>query len=188
MQNIEPSPESVLLSEAQIQNRIIELGAQISSDYDNRDLVLLCILRGGVLFFADLARAISVPLRFEFVQIMSYYDNIRPSQIQFIRGSGDYLQDRHILIVDDIADTGHTLQFLIKHLQTLSPATIKACTLLDKTSQRQVPVTVDYVGFEIPNVFAFGYGLDYKQLYRNLPYVAVLEPPSENAAPESGGD
>lgn len=188
MQNMEPSLESVLLSEAQIQNRISELGDQISSDYDNRDLVLLCVLRGGVLFFGDLARAISVPLRFEFVQIMSYYDNIRPSQIQFIRGGGDYLQDRHILIVDDIVDTGHTLQFLIEHLRTLSPATIKACTLLDKASQRQVPVTVDYVGFEIPNVFAFGYGLDYKQLYRNLPYVAVLEPSSENGVSESGGE
>ena len=175
---MEPSLESVLLSEAQIQDRISELGAQISSDYDNQELVLLCVLRGGILFFADLARAISVPIRFEFVQLMSYHDNMQPSQVQFIRGGDDYLQDKHILIVEDIVDTGHTLQFLIEHLQTLGPTTIKSCTLLDKTSQREVPVTVDYAGFEIPNVFVFGYGLDYKQLYRNLSYIAVLEPPS----------
>lgn len=179
-----PSPESVLISESCLQNRIRELGTQIFTDYENQELVLLGVLRGSVLFFADLARAIfkaqaesqtrEVALRFEFVQLMSYHDHTQPSTVQLIRGSSDYLKQRHILIVEDIVDTGRTLNVLGEHLQTLNPKTVKACALLDKPSQRQVPVVVDYIGFEIPDTFVVGYGLDYAQQYRNLPYIAVL--------------
>ncbi len=186
MSATKPFPESVLISESCLQNRIRELGAQIFTDYENKELVLLGVLRGSVLFFADLARAIfkaqdenrtrEVALRFEFVQLMSYQDSTRPSTVKLIRGGSDYLTERHILIVEDIVDTGRTLTLLCEHLQTLNPKTVKVCALLDKPSQRQVPVVVDYIGFEIPDTFVVGYGLDYAQQYRNLPYIAVLEP------------
>ena len=179
-----PLPESVLISESRLQNRIYELGKQICADYGNQELVLLGVLRGSVLFFADLARAIfkaqhesqgrEVALRFEFVQLVSYHDSTQPSAVQLIRGGSDYLEQRDILIVEDIVDTGRTLDFLYEHLQTLNPKTVKVCTLLDKPSQRQVPVAIDYIGFEIPDTFVVGYGLDYAQQYRNLPYIAVL--------------
>ncbi len=185
MSTTNPLPESVLISEKRLQNRIHELGAQIVTDYGNQELVLLGVLRGSVIFFADLARAIfrvqlenpvrEVSLRFEFVQLMSYHNNTKPSTVELIRGGSDYLKQRHVLIVEDIVDTGYTLKFLCEHLQTLNPKTVKVCTLLDKPSQRQVPVAIDYTGFEIPDAFVVGYGLDYAQQYRNLPYIAVLE-------------
>ena len=178
-------PESVLISESRLQSRIQELGAQIFTDYENQELVLLGVLRGSVLFFADLARAIfraqladqgrEVALRFEFVQLVSYHNSTKPSAVQLIRGGSDYLKQRHILIVEDIIDTGRTLEFLHEHLETLNPKTVKVCTLLDKPIQREVSVAVDYIGFEIPDAFVVGYGLDYAQQYRNLPYIAVLE-------------
>ena len=180
-----PLPESVLISESHLQNRIHELGTQIVTDYKNQELVLLGVLRGSVLFFADLARAIfraqlenparEVQLRFEFVQLMSYHNNTKPSVMELIQGGSDYLKQRHVLIGEDIVDTGSTLKFLREHLQTLKPKTVKVCTLLNKPSQRQVPVAIDYIGFEIPDAFVVGYGLDYAQQYRNLPYIAVLE-------------
>lgn len=180
-----PQPESILISESRLQNRIRELGAQISTDYENQELVLLGVLRGSVLFFADLARAISatgspnpncgVQVRFEFVQLRSYHESTKPSKVQLIRGGSDYLQHRHVLIVEDIVDTGQTLKFLREHLGTLNPKTVKVCALLDKPSQRQVPVTIDYTGFQIPDSFVVGYGLDYAQQYRNLPYIALLK-------------
>lgn len=185
MSATKPLPESVLISESRLQSRIQELGAQIFTDYENQELVLLGVLRGSVLFFADLARAIfraqladqgkEVALRFEFVQLVSYHNSTKPSAVQLIRGGSDYLKQRHILIVEDIIDTGRTLAFLYEHLETLNPKTVKVCTLLDKPVQRQVSVAVDYIGFEIPDAFVVGYGLDYAQQYRNLPYIAVLE-------------
>lgn len=185
MSATKPLPESVLISESRLQSRIQELGAQIFTDYENQELVLLGVLRGSVLFFADLARAIfkaqladqgrEVALRFEFVQLVSYHDSTKPSAVHLIRGGSDYLKQRHVLIVEDIIDTGRTLEFLHEHLETLNPKTVKVCTLLDKPVQRQVSVAVDYIGFEIPDAFVVGYGLDYAQQYRNLPYIAVLE-------------
>ncbi|MDE0399676.1 MAG: hypoxanthine phosphoribosyltransferase [Candidatus Poribacteria bacterium] len=178
-------PESVLISESCLQNRIRELGTQISTDYENRELILLGVLRGSVLFFADLARAIfsaqltdsgqEVQVRFEFVQLTSYHNCTKPSRVQLIRGGSEHLQQQHVLIVEDIVDTGHTLKVLSEHLRTLNPKTVKVCTLLDKPSQRQVPVAIDYIGFEIPDAFVVGYGLDYAQQYRNLPYIALLD-------------
>ena len=185
MSTTKPFPESVLISESCLRNRIDELGAQISTDYENQELVLLGVLRGSVLFFADLARAIfsaqltdsdrKVQVRFEFVQLTSYHNSTRPSRIQLVRGGSAYLEQQHVLIVEDIVDTGQTVGFLYEHLQTLNPKTVKVCTLLDKPAQRQVPVAIDYIGFEIPDAFVVGYGLDYAQQYRNLPYIALLE-------------
>ena len=185
MSTTRPLPASVLISESRLDDRIRELGRQIFTDYRNQELVLLGVLRGSILFFADLARAIfkaqcgsqdsGVALRFEFVQLMSYHDSTRPSEVELIRGGSDYLKAQQVLIVEDIVDTGRTLKYLCEHLQTLSPKSVKVCTLLDKPSQRQVSVAVDYIGFEIPDTFVVGYGLDYAQQYRNLPYIAVLE-------------
>ncbi len=182
MSATKPPLDSVLISESRLQNRIGELGTQIATDYENQELVLLGVLRGSVLFFADLARAIfraqlEVRVRFEFVQLTSYHNNTKQPSVQLILGGSDYLQHRHVLIVEDIVDTGHTLTFLREHLQTLNPKTVKVCTLLDKASQRQAPVAINYIGFEIPDMFVFGYGLDDKQQYRNLPYIALLEEP-----------
>lgn len=179
-------PNNVLISEAQIRGRIRELGKQISQDYKNQELVLVCVLRGATLFFADLVREISLPLTFEFLQTSSYNDSTEPSKnIEFIRAGDNYIKHKHVLIIEDIIDTGQTLEFLVKNLQTLNPTTIKICTLLDKPSRRQFSVSVNYIGFEIPNVFVVGYGLDYRQMYRNLPYIAVLDATSENASQPS---
>ena len=185
MSATKPLPESVLISESCLQNRIRELGTQISTDYENQELVLLGVLRGSVLFFADLARAIfhtqptepgrGVRVRFEFVQLTSYHNNTKSSRVQLIHGGSNYLQQRHVLIVEDIVDTGDTVKLLCEHLRTLNPKTVKVCTLLDKPSQRQVPVAIDYIGFEIPDVFVVGYGLDDAQMHRNLPYIALLK-------------
>ena len=185
MSATKPLPESVLISESRLQSRIQELGTQIFTDYENQELVLLGVLRGSVLFFADLARAIfraqladqgrEVALRFEFVELASYHDDAKPSAVQLIHGGSDYLKQRHVLIVEDIVDTGNTLKFLQEHLRALDPKTVKVCTLLDKPSKRRVPVTIDYIGFEVPDAFIVGYGLDYAQQYRNLPYIALLE-------------
>lgn len=170
------NPPPVLIPESDIRQRVHELGEQISTDYTGEELVLLGVLRGAVVFYADLARATALPLRFEFLQLASYYDDTKPSQVQLIRGGSDYLENKHILIVEDIVDTGHTLKFLIEHLLLFAPKSVKVCTLLDKPSRREVKVSVDYCGFEVPDAFVVGYGLDYAQKYRNLPYIGVLEP------------
>lgn len=176
MKNSELYPNSVLFTEEQIHNRIRELGKQISQDYENQELVLVCVLRGAAFFLADLAREISIPLRFEFLQTSSYNESTVPSkEIQFISAGSEYVKHRNVLIVEDIIDTGQTLKLLTAHLQKLNPKSLKICTLLDKPYRRQVSVKIDYLGFEIPNVFVVGYGLDYAQLHRNLPYIAVLE-------------
>ena len=181
MEKLITSPNKALITETQIQTRIRELGNQISIDYANQELVLVCVLRGATLFFADLAREISVPLRFEFLQISSYNNNTQPSKnIEFIHTGSDYVKHRNVLIVEDIIDTGHTISFLLEQLKPLNPKSLKTCTLLNKPSRRQVSVHIDYVGFEVPNMFLVGYGLDYAQMYRNLPYIAVIEPSSNS--------
>ena len=181
MEKLITSPNNVLLTETQIRERIRELGNQISKDYADQELVLVCVLRGATLFFADLAREISVPLRFEFLQVSSYNDSTQPSKdIDFIRTGSAYIEHRNVLIVEDIIDTGQTISFLLEQLKPLNPRSLKICTLLNKLSRRQVPVHIDYAGFEVPNVFLVGYGLDYAQMYRNLPYIAVIQSSSNS--------
>lgn len=177
MEKLKTLHSNVLITETQIRERIRELGSQISKDYADEELVLICVLRGATVFFADLAREISIPIRFEFLQTSSYNDSMHPSkEIEFIRTGSEYIQHKNVLIVEDIVDTGQTLNLLIGHLQTLDPKSIGICTLLDKPSRRQYTINIDYSGFVVPNVFVVGYGLDYAQMYRNLPYIAVIEP------------
>lgn len=172
---MKPSVQSILITESQIRARVRELGQQISSDYVDCDLVLLCVLKGAILFFADLIRALVVPARCEFVQLASYHDDIASSGVQIVQQLNGELFQAHVLIVEDIVDTGETLDWLINHIRTFEPTSIKVCSLLDKSERRRMPTTVDYLGFEIPNTFVVGYGLDYAQQYRNLPYIAILD-------------
>ena len=161
--------ESTLISEAQIQERVRELGQQISDDYSNREPVLVCVLKGAALFFADLFRALSIPVRCEFIQLSSYDDRTESSgRVRTVQGLNANLHNADVVVVEDIVDTGHTLSFLLEEIEALEPASVKVCSLLDKPTRRIVSTPIDYVGFEIPDTFVVGYGLDYAQKYRNL--------------------
>ena len=171
--------ESVLLSPETIRARVQELGAEISRDYADvgRDVVLVCILKGAVVFFSDLARAMTIPLQMEFMGISSYGNAARTSGIVRITKDLDMsIMDKHVIIAEDIMDSGLTLTHLTRLLSSRNPASMKICCLLDKPERRECEITPDYCGFVIPNKFVVGYGLDYAGVYRNLPYVGVLKP------------
>lgn len=163
-----------LISEEELQARIAQLGEQISRDYEGKELVILCILKGGVMFMTDLVKHITVPLKMEFMVVSSYGDEYKSSGIvKIIKDLDEPIQGKHVLIVEDIIDSGRTLNYLKKMLGEREPESLKLCTLLNKEEQRETPVEVDYTGFKVGDEFVIGYGLDYKQYYRNLPYIAV---------------
>lgn len=163
-----------LISEEELQRRIAELGEQISKDYEGEEITVLCVLKGGVMFMTDLAKRISVPLKMEFMAVSSYGNEYKSTGVvKIIKDLDEPIDGKHVLIVEDIIDSGRTLSYLKNILIGRNPSSIKICTLLDKPEQRVVDVEVDYVGFTIPDSFVIGYGLDYHQLYRNLPYIAV---------------
>ncbi len=168
----------VLIPEARLQARIRELGAEISRDYADQDLLLICILRGGVLFLADLMRAISVPHTVDFMAVSSYGAGARQSggQVRIALDLSASIEGRNVLLVEDIIDSGHTIASVLEMLQTRQPASLKVCTLLDKSERREVVVPIDYRGFSIPSKFVFGYGLDLDEYYRNLPFIGVARP------------
>jgi hypoxanthine phosphoribosyltransferase len=159
--------EEVLVSEGTLQERIAELGTQISADYEGKDLLLVCVLKGGVMFLTDLMRHIS-----------SYGTGARESSgiVRILMDLSTDIKGRDVLIVEDIIDTGHTLDYILRLLQTRNPASLRVCCLLDKPSRREVPIAVDYLGFSIPDKYVFGYGLDLDEYYRDLPMVATLKP------------
>ncbi|GAP20192.1 hypoxanthine phosphoribosyltransferase [Leptolinea tardivitalis] len=167
----------VLIPEDKLQKRITELGAEISRDYAGKEILLICILRGGVMFLTDLIRHIDTPLAIEFMAVSSYGVGGRESQGQ-VRITLDLncsIQDKHVILVEDIIDSGHTLASVIELLETRDPASLCICTLLDKVERREVNVPVKYTGFTIPNKFVFGYGLDIDDFYRNLPFIGVVD-------------
>ncbi|HLY25577.1 MAG TPA: hypoxanthine phosphoribosyltransferase [Aggregatilineales bacterium] len=168
--------QEILIDEKTLQNRIAELGAQISRDYAGmKHLLFVCVLKGGVMFLTDLTRHIDVPHAIDFMAVSSYGKHARETT-GVVRIDMDLRQDiqgRHLVLVEDIVDSGHTLAYLRGLLMARKPASIKICTLLSKPSRRQVDVPIDYLGFDIPDKFVFGYGLDLDELYRNLPFVAV---------------
>jgi hypoxanthine phosphoribosyltransferase len=168
----------VLVPQDTLQARIGELGAAISRDYAGEDLLLLCILRGGVMFLCDLMRQITIPHAIDFMAISSYGAGARQSsgQVRITLDLNQSIQGRHVLVVEDIVDTGHTIAAVLELLETRRPASLRVCTLLDKSERREVVVPLHYVGFDIPNKFVFGYGLDLDELYRNLPFVGVVRP------------
>lgn len=175
---MEKNIEKVLLSEAQIQDRVRELGEILSAEYAGKDPVFVGVLKGVVVFFADIIRQVNVPCQLDFMWISSYSGTESTNQMVVKRDVSADLKGRHVVILEDIFDTGRSLDYTYRHLLTKEPASLKICTLLDKPSRRDPAVTLqpDYVGFVIPNEFVVGYGLDYNEGYRNLPYVGVLKP------------
>ena len=170
--------KEVLIPEDQLQERIRELGAEISRDYAGLDnLLLICILRGGVLFLTDLIRSISVPLAIEFMAVSSYGLGGRESngQVRITLDLNTNIRDKHVILVEDIIDSGHTLAYVLGMLEIRKPKSLSVCTLLDKSERREVEVPVRYCGFRIPNKFVFGYGLDIDDYYRNLPFIGVVD-------------
>ncbi|GIV85185.1 MAG: hypoxanthine phosphoribosyltransferase [Candidatus Roseilinea sp.] len=166
----------VLFTESQIAARVAELGAQISRDYAGKDLLLVGILRGGVVFLADLMRRITIPCSLDFMAVASYGVGARESN-RSPRIMLDLREDilgRNVLLIEDIVDSGYTFDHLLQLLRTREPASLKVCALLNKPARREVQVPIDYLGFEIPNVYVCGYGIDADERYRNLPYIAAV--------------
>ena len=167
----------VLIPHAQIQARVAELGAQISADYSGKDLTVIGILKGSVLFMADLIRAISMPLAIDFMAVTSYGASTTSSgNVRILKDLDSSITGRHLLIVEDIIESGLTMQNLLNNLASRGAETLRVCTLLDKPERRLTDVRADYTGFAVPNEFVVGYGLDYNQMYRNLPDIGVLHP------------
>jgi hypoxanthine phosphoribosyltransferase len=177
MQDYKEFLSEILIEAELLQTRIRELGAQISADYPDGDLLLICILRGGVPFMVDLSRHITVPHKMDFMAVSSYGVGARESS-RSARVTLDLQMDiggQQVLLVEDIIDSGHTIASVLQMLQTRQPKSLKVCALLDKPERRETHVPVDYAGFTIPNKFVFGYGLDVDEYYRNLPFVGVVD-------------
>lgn len=168
--------DEILVSEEELQKRIAELGEEISRDYAGKTLHLICILRGGVLFLTDLMRHITVPNTIDFMAVSSYGTSARKStgQVRITLDLKDDIQDRNVLLVEDIVDSGYTIASVLSFLETRYPKSLKVCTLLDKADRREVDVPIHYRGFTIPDKFVFGYGLDMDEFYRNLPFIASV--------------
>ena len=169
--------ESVLLSEKQLAKRIEEIGAQITADYAGKEILMIGVLRGAVIFMADLARSIKVPVAIDFMAVSSYGAGTTSSGVvRILKDLDENVEGKHILVVEDIIDSGLTLNYLLDNLKSRKPASIKLCTLLNKPERRKVDVKIDYNGFDVPDYFVIGYGLDYAEKYRNLPFIGILKP------------
>ncbi len=174
---MENDVSEVLITGEEISEKTAELARQITADYKDKDPLLICILKGGLMFLADLTRQIHLPLEIDFMAVSSYGDATESSGVvRILMDLERNIQGRHVLIVEDIIDTGRTLNYIIHNLRTRGPASIKICTLLNKPARRVLDIPLDYVGFVIPDRFVVGYGLDYGEIYRNLPFVGVLKP------------
>ena len=169
--------EKILLSEQQIQTRIQELGEILTKEYADKNPVIIGVLKGVVVFYADMIRRIQVPCQMDFMWISSYAGTDSTGKMLVRQDVSADIEGRHVLILEDIYDTGNSLDFTYRHLMTREPASLKICTLLDKPERRRPGITLkpDYVGFTVPNAFVVGYGLDYNEQYRNLPYVGILK-------------
>ncbi len=176
MQDYHEFLDEVLIEADVLQKRIAELGAQISRDYAGGDIHLICILRGGILFLADLMRCITVPLTVDFMAVSSYGAGARQTtgQVRITLDLQSGITGRDVLLVEDIVDSGYTIASVLKMLETRHPKSLRVCTLLDKYERREVDVPIDYCGFRIPNKFVFGYGLDLDEYYRNLPFIGTV--------------
>ena len=168
--------KNVLVSEEELKAKVRELGAQISRDYEGKNLVLVSILKGSVVFMADLMRAVSIPCSIDFMVVSSYGGSNTSSLVKIIKDLDGDLSGKDVLIVEDILDTGITLSNLVPMLKMRHPNSVKICTILDKPSRRKADIKPDYEGFQVPDEFVVGYGLDYDEKYRNLPYIGILKP------------
>jgi hypoxanthine phosphoribosyltransferase len=177
VQPSEADVQEILISAQQMQARVAELGAQISRDYENKNPVLVGVLVGAAVFTADLLRSITIPCFLDYVAISSYGKETRSSGVvRILKDLDESVESRHVIIIEDIVDTGLTLNYLLDMMRHRNVASVKVCSMLDKPSRRLTNVQVDYVGFEVPDEFVVGYGLDFAQRYRNLPYVGILRP------------
>lgn len=170
------SIERVLLTEDQIKTRIGELGRELAADYADKNPIFVGILKGVVIFFADIVRAVSIPCQFDFMAVSSYSGTNSTGIIKVKKDLSADIEGRHVVILEDILDSGLTLKYTTEYLKSKNPASVKICTFLDKPERRQSDIVADYIGFTVPNLFVVGYGLDYDEEYRNLPYVGVLKP------------
>ncbi len=165
-----------IVTQEEMRTRIRELGKQITADYTGKDFVLVGVLKGAYAFYADLARAIRIPMRVDFIVVASYGTRAKTSgKVKMVTELTEDIKGKDVLLVEDIVDSGLTVQYLVKQLRTRKPRSVKVCTLLSKPERRVIDVPLAYVGFSIPNKYVVGYGLDYQQKYRNLPYLAVLD-------------
>lgn len=169
--------ERVLFTEAELKTRVAELGAQITADYQGKKPIIISILRGSYIFMADLTRSIDLPITVDFMAVSSYGAGTTSSgQVKIVKDLSENIEGRDVIVVEDILDSGNTLSYLLEILKARHVASIKLCTLLDKPSRRVKDVHADYVGYTVPDYFVVGYGLDYAEYYRNLPYIGVLKP------------
>jgi len=175
----------ILIPEEELQARVLELGQEISKDYKGKDLLLVCILRGGVMFLTDLMRALNVPHNIDFMAVSSYGTGTRQSsgQVRITLDLTASIEGRNVLLVEDIIDSGNTIASVLELLNARRPRSLRVCTLLNKAERREAEVPINYCGFVIPNKFVFGYGLDLDEYYRNLPFIGVVKP-DEYLAPE----
>lgn len=177
MNSFKDDIDTILFSEEDIAGAVARLGDEISRDYEGKDLLLLSVLKGSFVFLADLMRTLTIPARVDFMAVSSYGTGVRSSGVVRITKDNDTdLEGKHLLIVEDILDTGRTLSYLTKLLADRGPESLKIATLLDKPLRRKVPIEPHYCGFEVPDAFLVGYGLDHAELYRNLPYIGILKP------------
>lgn len=166
----------VLLTEEEVDRRIQEIGEQISKDYEGKQVHLVCVLKGGSFFMCELAKRITVPVSLDFMSVSSYGSDTKSSGVvKIVKDLDDSIKDKDVVVVEDIVDSGRTLSYLLEMLRDRGPRSLRLCTLLDKPERRVVDVNVDYTGFAIPDEFVVGYGLDYDQKYRNLPYIGIVE-------------
>lgn len=166
----------VLIEEEKVQKKVEELAKQIEADYEGKELLLICILKGSIVFTVDLARKLNKKVKIDFLQVSSYGKKmISSGNVDLKLDLQESIEGKHVLVVEDIIDTGKTLKYLLEHLKGKKPASLKLCSLLDKPEKRVYEVDVDYVGFQIPDKFVVGYGLDYNEMYRNLPYIGYLD-------------
>ena len=169
--------QQVLFSQQQLEQRVEEIAQQINRDYADKEILLVSVLRGSFIFMADLARKITRPCRVDFMSVSSYGKSTTSSgQVQITKDLSEDISGMHVIVVEDILDSGNTLSYLLRLLEQRHPASIRLCTLLDKPDRRKVEVAVHYSGFTIPDAFVVGYGLDYAERYRNLPYIGILKP------------
>ena len=174
---LEQDLERILFSQEALEERVSEIGAQIDRDFAGREPMLISVLRGSFIFMADLVRQIHLPCTVDFMAVSSYGAGTSSSgQVRIIKDLSDQIEGRDVIVVEDILDSGNTLSYLLKILENRHPASIRLCTLLDKPDRRVKPVEVHYSGFTIPDAFVVGYGLDYAEKYRNLPYIGILKP------------
>ena len=167
---------SVMIPEEELLARVRAMAAQITADYEGKEIKLICILKGSVFFTTELAKRINLPIKLDFMSVSSYGDDVESSgRVRIVKDLDETIRGQNVIVVEDIVDSGRTLAFLLEMLQSRKPESLRLCTLLDKPSRRVTDVKVDYTGFEIPDEFVVGYGLDYDQRYRNLPYIGVVE-------------